>query len=51
MGFDVCRHLKKNDELASIPVIMVTQRTQEKDRILELELRADDYVTYRFSVR
>ena|GEM_PF-6650951 len=49
MGFDVCRHLKKNDELASIPVIMVTQRTQEKDRILEL--RADDYVTYRFSVR
>jgi two-component system phosphate regulon response regulator PhoB len=48
-GFDVCRELKSVPETASIPVIMLTARTQTNDRINGFETGADDYVTKPFS--
>jgi DNA-binding response OmpR family regulator len=50
-GLDVCKHLRKNEDLARIPIIMLTARDQETDKVLGLELGADDYVTKPFSVR
>lgn len=48
-GFDICKFLKKTDEYSSIPIIMLTAKAEETDRILGLELGADDYVTKPFS--
>ncbi len=50
-GLDVCKYLRRKGEWASIPVIMVTAKGDETDRILGLELGADDYVTKPFSPR
>lgn len=50
-GMDVCRALRKNPETAHLPIIMVTAKGQEIDRVLGLEIGADDYVTKPFSVR
>jgi len=50
-GLDVCRSLRSNDRTARIPVIMLTAKSEESDRILGLELGADDYVTKPFSPR
>jgi DNA-binding response OmpR family regulator len=50
-GLDVCRYLRKNEGLAHIPVIMLTARGDESDKILGLELGADDYLTKPFSVK
>ncbi|MFQ6108433.1 MAG: response regulator [Candidatus Aminicenantales bacterium] len=48
-GLDVCRYMKRKEELASIPVIMLTAKGTETDKVLGLELGADDYVTKPFS--
>ena len=48
-GWDVCRELRRKD--LDIPVIMLTARGEEVDRVLGLELGADDYVTKPFSLR
>jgi DNA-binding response OmpR family regulator len=48
-GFAICRGMRADRALASIPVIMLTARAEEADRILGLELGADDYVTKPFS--
>ena len=48
-GLDVCRQLKS--KRPSIPVIMLTARGQEVDKVVGLELGADDYVTKPFSIR
>jgi DNA-binding response OmpR family regulator len=48
-GFDVCRKLRENG--VTTPIIMLTARGQEVDRVLGLELGADDYVTKPFSPR
>jgi len=48
-GLDVCKQLKA--KRASIPVIMLTARGQEVDKVVGLELGADDYVTKPFSIR
>jgi two-component system phosphate regulon response regulator PhoB/two-component system alkaline phosphatase synthesis response regulator PhoP len=48
-GLDVCRTLKRSDDWRSIPVIMATARAEETDRVLGLELGADDYVVKPFS--
>jgi DNA-binding response OmpR family regulator len=48
-GLDICKRLKKTDALAAIPVIMLTAKADETDKILGLELGADDYVTKPFS--
>ncbi len=50
-GLDVCRFIKTKEEWSSIPIIMVTAKTEETDRVLGLELGADDYVTKPFSAR
>jgi DNA-binding response OmpR family regulator len=48
-GLDVCRQLKM--KRPSIPIIMLTARGQEVDKVVGLELGADDYVTKPFSIR
>ncbi|MCE2828800.1 MAG: winged helix-turn-helix domain-containing protein [Sphingomonadales bacterium] len=50
-GIEVCRRLRKRRETAEIPVIMLTARGEEEDRIRGLETGADDYVTKPFSPR
>jgi two-component system phosphate regulon response regulator PhoB/two-component system alkaline phosphatase synthesis response regulator PhoP len=50
-GLDVCRYLRQHEGLAGIPVIMLTARSDESDKILGLELGADDYLTKPFSVK
>ena len=50
-GLEICRYLKKSPETASVPIIMLTARSQEADRVTGLELGADDYVTKPFSLR
>ena len=50
-GLEVCRLLKGNAETKHIPVLMLTARTEEVDRIVGLELGADDYLTKPFSPR
>jgi len=50
-GFEICKFLKKNEKFASIPVIMLTARGDEMEKILGLEIGADDYVTKPFSPR
>jgi two-component system phosphate regulon response regulator PhoB/two-component system alkaline phosphatase synthesis response regulator PhoP len=48
-GLDVCRDLKKDNRTSHIPVMMLTARGEEIDRVLGLEIGADDYVTKPFS--
>jgi two-component system phosphate regulon response regulator PhoB len=50
-GLDVCRLLKSDPTLKHIPVIMLTARSEEIDRVVGFELGADDYVVKPFSVR
>jgi DNA-binding response OmpR family regulator len=50
-GVEVCRLLRTRSSSAAIPIIMVTARTGEGDRVSGLELGADDYVTKPFSLR
>jgi phosphate regulon transcriptional regulator PhoB len=50
-GFEVCRILKKEQITAEIPVIILSAKSQETDKIVGLELGADDYVTKPFSPR
>ena len=48
-GLDVCRSLRSNPGSAALPIIMVTARAEEADRVSGLDLGADDYVTKPFS--
>ena len=48
-GFDVCRALR--DQGSSVPVIILTAREEEADKVLGLEIGADDYITKPFSMR
>jgi two-component system phosphate regulon response regulator PhoB len=50
-GFSVCRKLRADERLKSLPVIFLTARGEEVDRIVGLELGADDYVVKPFSPR
>lgn len=50
-GFEVCRYIKQEKRLARVPVIMLTAKGEEVDRIVGLELGADDYVVKPFSPR
>ncbi|HEU0024067.1 MAG TPA: response regulator transcription factor [Thermoleophilaceae bacterium] len=47
-GFDVCRQIRAR---SAVPIIMLTAKTEEIDKVLGLELGADDYITKPFSVR
>lgn len=50
-GLEICKYLKKEDKFSSIPIIMLTAKGDETDKILGLEFGADDYVTKPFSPR
>ncbi len=50
-GLDVCKALKQNDKTRTIPIIMLTAKGTESDKIVGLELGADDYMTKPFSPR
>jgi two-component system phosphate regulon response regulator PhoB len=50
-GKDICRALKSNPSTQSIPILMLTAKTEEIDRLIGFELGADDYVTKPFSPR
>lgn len=50
-GYDVCKDVRSNSEIRNIPIIMLTAKSEELDKILGLELGADDYITKPFSVR
>ncbi len=50
-GLEVCKALKNDSKTAAIPIIMLTAKSQEADKIVGLELGADDYVTKPFSPR
>ena len=49
-GLEVCRILRGRSDAKSLPIIMLTARTGENDRVSGLEQGADDYVTKPFSV-
>ncbi len=50
-GLDVCRRLRNHSALSTIPIIFLTARAGENDRVLGLELGADDYITKPFATR
>ena len=50
-GLEVCRTLKEKDGTRQIPIIMLTVRSEETDKVLGLEMGADDFVTKPFSQR
>jgi len=50
-GFEICKQLKMGGGYSGIPVIMLTAKADESDKIVGLELGADDYVTKPFSVK
>ena len=50
-GIDICNKLKNKDRTKDIPIIMLTAKGHETDRILGLEIGADDYIVKPFSVR
>jgi DNA-binding response OmpR family regulator len=50
-GLDLCRRIRERSSLAMVPIIFLTARTSESDRILGLELGADDYISKPFSPR
>lgn len=50
-GIDLCNRVKNNKVLKEIPIIMLTAKSGETDKIIGLEIGADDYITKPFSVR
>ncbi len=50
-GFTICRELRRDPATRNIPILMLTARGSERDRVTGLELGADDYLTKPFSVR
>jgi two-component system phosphate regulon response regulator PhoB len=50
-GFELCRHIRQTPALSSTPIIFLTAKTAEADRIKGLELGGDDYITKPFSPR
>ena len=50
-GIDICKQIKKDAKLKSIPIIMLTAKSEEADKIRGFETGADDYVTKPFSTK
>jgi len=50
-GLDVCRRLRNHPALSTVPIIFLTARASENDRVLGLEMGADDYITKPFATR
>jgi two-component system, OmpR family, alkaline phosphatase synthesis response regulator PhoP len=50
-GLEICRHLRSQPATSALPIIMLTAKTEETDRIVGLEMGADDYIPKPFSLR
>ncbi|SDY32302.1 response regulator [Tindallia californiensis] len=50
-GVEICKTIRRSEEYSNLPIIMLTAKSEEIDRILGLELGADDYMTKPFSVK
>ena len=50
-GLDVCKAVRRNPETANLPIIMLTAKGEEIDKIIGLEIGADDYITKPFSMK
>jgi DNA-binding response OmpR family regulator len=50
-GFELCRRLRAEASTSHVPIVMLTARTEESDKVLGLNMGADDYVTKPFSMR
>ncbi len=50
-GLDVCKAIRRNPETANLPIIMLTAKGEEIDKIIGLEIGADDYITKPFSIK
>ncbi|PKN69708.1 MAG: DNA-binding response regulator [Deltaproteobacteria bacterium HGW-Deltaproteobacteria-12] len=50
-GIDVCKAVRNNPDTANLPIIMATAKADEADKIVGLEIGADDYITKPFSVK
>jgi len=50
-GLDVCKEIRKDSNMSNMPIIMITAKGEEIDKIIGLELGADDYITKPFSIR
>jgi phosphate regulon transcriptional regulator PhoB len=50
-GLDICRELRKDPAFNSLPILILSARSEETDRVTGLEIGADDYVTKPFSIR
>jgi len=50
-GYDVCKEIRKDISISNTPIIILTAKSEELDKVLGLELGADDYLTKPFSVR
>lgn len=50
-GFEVCRMMKQSEKVKDIPIIMITAKSEEADKVIGLGLGADDYVTKPFGIR
>ncbi|MGG7163628.1 response regulator [Clostridium ihumii] len=50
-GLEVCKLIRKDENISEIPIIMITAKSEEIDKIVGLEIGADDYITKPFSVR
>ncbi len=50
-GFETCRHIKQDKKLTGVPIIMLTAKGEEVDKVVGFELGADDYVVKPFSPR
>src|SRR5207248_6270483 len=50
-GLEVCRQVRRHDKYVAIPILMLTARGEEADRVVGLEIGADDYATKPFSTR
>ena len=50
-GLDICKKIRANPATADLPIIMLTAKGDELDKIIGLEIGADDYITKPFSVK
>jgi len=50
-GLEICRSVRANPQTAALPIIILTAKAEEADRVVGLEMGADDYVTKPFSPR
>src|SRR3989475_7467793 len=50
-GFEICRRIRQQPETARLPILVLSGRTEEVDKVVMLELGADDYVTKPFNTK